>query len=165
MFLMIGRAWSLFRFDENLENYTKDHFKNQLVAVGGCNGGICHNNVEFYDGSIWSFGESVPLEEIYSHALTTDQESIYLFSGLTSNPENVLRYQNGTWSTIGKLLDTRYWNNSAIQLGHFVYTGRCSLEKVTVVEKFQTEVVISDEGECQLDLYYATMLEFPNSLF
>ena len=139
------------------------NFKNQLVAVGGCNGGLCHNNVEFYNGSNWNFGEPVPLDEIYGHTLTTDQESIYLFGGLTSKPENVLRYQNGAWRTIGKLIDTRDWNTSAIQLGHFVYTGRCSLERVNVVDRFASEVVIPDEGGCRLDLYYATMFEFPFS--
>ncbi|CAG5110100.1 Oidioi.mRNA.OKI2018_I69.chr2.g4539.t1.cds [Oikopleura dioica] len=140
-------------------------FQNQLVTVGGCAGGICHNKMEFFDGSSWTYGPDLSVAEISGHVLTTDQESIFLFGGQRRSPENVLRYQSGRWTTLGKLNESRVWLSSAIQLGHFVYTGSCRLEKVDVIGKFSTTVVVPDEnGKCDLDLYYATIFEFPSQM-
>ena len=49
----IAHDWAsmvTFQVKEKILGYFMSVLKNQLVTVGGCAGGLCHNKMEFFDG-------------------------------------------------------------------------------------------------------------------
>jgi hypothetical protein len=66
------------------------------------------------------------------------------------------------WSAIGTLIENTTWNNSGFQWGFSWYTGECAIQKATYNDGvFSSEIIIPDDNECYMDLWYAHMFELP----